>query len=113
MGFLPKLFACRQVTLTKPKAKKEGASADVVVIREVGGSMAPLWHSYIEPGLLRQLSYSVALFLNCFFTPTAKTRGVLYVVDASCPETIGAATIYLIELLGQPGLDLAQVAFLK
>lgn len=39
------------VTLTKPKAKKDSnAAAESVVIREVGGSMAPLWHSYIEPG---------------------------------------------------------------
>ena len=26
---------------------------DEVVVREVGGSMAPLWHSYIEPGKTR------------------------------------------------------------
>ncbi len=41
--------------------------------------------------------------------PQAKTRGVLYTVDASSPETVGAATIYLVDLLSQPGLDLAQV----
>ena len=50
--------------------------------------MAPLWPSYIESG---------------------KTKGVLYVVDASRPETIGAATIYLIELLNQPGLESSQI----
>jgi hypothetical protein len=59
-----------------------------VVIREVGGSMAPLWHTFIEPG---------------------KTRALLYVVNASSPETVGAATIHLIELLNQPGVEGAMV----
>lgn len=40
--------------------------------------MAPIWQSYIEPG---------------------KTNAILYVVDASSPETLGASTIHLIELL--------------
>jgi hypothetical protein len=44
----------------------------------VGGVMAPIWQSYIEPG---------------------KTNAILYVVDASSPETLGASTIHLIELL--------------
>lgn len=47
---------------------------DVVTVREVGGTLAPLWPSYIEPG---------------------RTRALLYVVDASAPETLGAATLHL------------------
>ena len=46
--------------------------------------MAPIWSSFVEPG---------------------KTRGVLYVVDASSPETIGAATVHFVELLGHPSLE--------
>ena len=57
---------------------------DCVTIREVGGALAPLWHSYIEPG---------------------RTRALLYVVDASAPEALGAATLHLVELLAQPGLE--------
>ena len=39
------------VQLTKTRRKKnQTLPPDVVTIREVGGKMAPLWHSYIEPG---------------------------------------------------------------
>ena len=87
------------VTLTPPgQNRKPGLSGgsglnqetepECVVVREVGGSMAPLWHSYIESG---------------------RTRAVLYVVDASSPETVGASTIHLVELLHRPGLEPAQV----
>lgn len=50
--------------------------------------MTPLLHSFIEPG---------------------KTKAILYVIDSSSPETLGAATIYLVELMAQPGLESSQV----
>jgi hypothetical protein len=37
------------------------------------------------------------------------TRGVLFVIDASSPETLGAATIHLLELLHLQDLRNAQV----
>lgn len=81
------------VTLTKQRVKKNQTLApDQVIVREVGGSMAPLWHTFVEPG---------------------KTKAILYVVDASSPETVGAATIYLIELLHNPCLEAAQVITVK
>ena len=46
--------------------------------------MAPIWPSYVEPG---------------------RTRGILYVVDSSSPETIGASTVRLVELLAHPSLE--------
>ena len=46
--------------------------------------MAPLWHTFVEPG---------------------KTRALLYVVDASSPETVGIATIHLVEMLHAPGIE--------
>ena len=46
--------------------------------------MAPLWHTFVEPG---------------------KTKALLYVVDASSPETIGISTIHLTELLHAPGVE--------
>ena len=55
-----------------------------MVLREVGGSMAPLWHTFVEPG---------------------KTRALLYVVDASSPETVGISTIHLVEMLHAPGIE--------
>ena len=45
--------------------------------------MAPIWQSYIEPG---------------------KTNAILYVVDASSPETLGTSTIHLIELLNHTSI---------
>ena len=54
-----------------------------MVIREVGGVMAPIWKSYIEPG---------------------KTNAILYVVDTSSPETLGASTIHLIDLLSHSSI---------
>ena len=67
----------------KPKGKSSGGNQvttpqEVVVIREVGGCMAPIWSSYVEPG---------------------RTNAIMYVVDASCPEKIATATIHLVELL--------------
>ena len=56
----------------------DASFSEVVIIREVGGVMAPIWQSYIEPG---------------------KTNAILYVVDASSPETLGTSTIHLLELL--------------
>ena len=47
--------------------------------------MAPIWSSYIEPG---------------------KTQ-VLYIIDSSAPEHIGAATIHLLELMAEPSLQSA------
>lgn len=58
------------------------------MVREVGGSMAPIWASFIESG---------------------KTKAVLYVVDASSPETIGASTVQLVELLSHPSLESSSV----
>ena len=34
---------------------------------------------------------------------------MLYVVDSSSPETIGASTLFLVDLLRQPGLESAHV----
>ena len=45
--------------------------------------MAPIWQSYVEPG---------------------KTNAILYVVDASSPETLGTSTIHLIELLNHTSI---------
>ena len=45
--------------------------------------MAPIWKSYIEPG---------------------KTNAILYVVDTSSPETLGASTIHLIDLLSHSSI---------
>ena len=61
-----------------------GVPEEKAVVREVGGAMAPIWSSFVEPG---------------------KTHAILYVVDASSPETIAAATIHLVELLAHPSLD--------
>jgi hypothetical protein len=33
--------------------------------------------------------------------PTGKTKGILYVVDTSAPESIGNSTVHLVELLAQ------------
>ena len=49
--------------------------------------MAPLWHTFVEPG---------------------KTRALLYVVDASSPETVGIATIHLVEMLHAPGIEVRE-----
>ena len=66
------------------KGKAGDASiSEIVVIREVGGVMAPIWKSYIEPG---------------------KTNAILYVVDTSSPETLGASTIHLIDLLSHSSI---------
>ena len=46
----------------------------MIFVREVGGSMAPLWKNMIESG---------------------KTQ-IIYCVDASAPERVGQATINLI-----------------
>ncbi len=46
--------------------------------------MAPIWSSFVEPG---------------------KTKAVLYVVDTSSPETIGASTVQFVELLNHPSLE--------
>ena len=61
----------------------DGSISEIVVIREVGGVMAPIWKSYIEPG---------------------KTNAILYVVDTSSPETLGASTIHLIDLLSHSSI---------
>ena len=67
------------IIFTAKKGNPGDASfSEVVIIREVGGVMAPIWQSYIEPG---------------------KTNAILYVVDASSPETLGTSTIHLLELL--------------
>ena len=67
------------IIYTAKKGNPGDASfSEVVIIREVGGVMAPIWQSYIEPG---------------------KTNAILYVVDASSPETLGTSTIHLLELL--------------
>ena len=55
-----------------------------VTVREIGGTMAPIWSSFVESG---------------------RVSAVMYVVDASSPETIGTATIHLVELLAHPSLD--------
>lgn len=68
------------VTLTRIRMKKnQTLPPEEVVIREVGGTLAPIWHSYVESGAM---------------------KGILYLVDASNPETIGASTLYMIELIG-------------
>jgi len=46
--------------------------------------MAPIWSSFVESG---------------------RISAVLYVVDSSSPETIGTATVHLVELLANPSLD--------
>ena len=72
------------------KVKGEGAQdqpPDVVSIREIGGTMAPIWKNMVESG---------------------KTQ-IIYCVDASAPEKIGNATINLVELLHQPSLQTAPV----
>lgn len=61
-----------------------GGPEEKTMVREVGGAMAPIWSSFVEPG---------------------KTRAVLYVVDSSSPETIGSATVHFVELLGHPSLE--------
>lgn len=42
------------MTLSRPSAKKKSGSfpTESIVVREVGGAMAPLWTSYVEPGML-------------------------------------------------------------
>lgn len=72
------------VNLIRPRLKKnQTAPPDSVVVREVGGTLAPLWHTYIEPG---------------------RTKAILYTVDSSSPECIGAATIHLVDLIHRPGV---------
>ena len=46
--------------------------------------MAPIWSSFVESG---------------------RVSGVLYVIDSSSPETIGTATVHLVELLSHTSLD--------
>ncbi len=55
-----------------------------VVVREIGGAIAPLWRAYTEAG---------------------STKAILYVVDASAPEKIGSSTIHLVELLAEFKLE--------
>ncbi|XP_023329318.1 ADP-ribosylation factor-like protein 16 [Eurytemora carolleeae] len=62
---------------------KKPELADSVRVREIGGTMSPLWGNFVEAG---------------------RTQ-VIYVVDVSAPEKIGPATIDLIELLNQPALQ--------
>ena len=38
--------------------------------------------------------------------------GIMFVVDSSCPEHIGAATIHLVELLNYPGIDTSTTSVL-
>ncbi|CAB4068767.1 unnamed protein product [Lepeophtheirus salmonis] len=57
---------------------------DIIVVREIGGTMVQLWPSFIEP---------------------INTRGILYVIDASEPESLGKATIHLLEFLNHPNLN--------
>merc|ERR1712045_303034 len=78
------------VAVKKSKGDDQNTPPDVVSLREVGGSMAPLWKNMIESG---------------------KTQ-IIYCVDASSPERIGAATINLVELLHQPALQSAPVLIL-
>lgn len=54
-----------------------------VLVREVGGSMAPLWKNFLEP------------------SASNSHRALLYVVDVSAPEKIGSSTIHLVEILFQ------------
>ena len=65
--------------MKKGKQGGEAPPPEVVTVRELGGVMAPIWNSYIQSG---------------------KTKAILYVVDTSSPESLGASTIQLIELLG-------------
>ncbi len=55
-----------------------------VIVREIGGAVAPLWKSYVDCGT---------------------SKAILYVVDASAPEMIGSATIHLVELLADFKLE--------
>ena len=71
------------VILVKKGKQGDASFSEVVIIREVGGVMAPIWQSYVEPG---------------------KTNAILYVVDASSPETLGTSTIHLIELLNHTSI---------
>jgi len=60
-----------------------GEIEERVTVREIGGSMSPIWNSMVEPG---------------------RTQ-ILYCVDSSDPMMIGAATISLIQLLHHPALQ--------
>lgn len=62
-----------------------GQEEDHAYIREVGGAMAPIWSSSV--------------------VESGKTKAVLYVVDSSSPENIGASTVHLVELLSHPALE--------
>ena len=55
-----------------------------MIVREIGGSISPLWKSYLDSG---------------------SPKAILYVVDASAPEMIGSSTIHLVELLSDFKLD--------
>ena len=79
-------FKCNSIyyiSLASKGKAGDGTISEIVVIREVGGVMAPIWKSYIEPG---------------------KTNAILYVVDTSSPETLGASTIHLIDLLSHSSI---------
>ena len=69
--------------VVKKGQQGDASPSEVVIIREVGGVMAPIWSSYIEPG---------------------KTNAILYVVDTSSPETLGSSTIHLLDLLSHSSI---------
>ena len=86
--------------VTIQRANEGDLPPDTVNVREIGGessgidkltiaagSMSPIWKNMVESG---------------------KTQ-ILYCVDSSAPERIGAATINLIELLHTPALQAAPV----
>merc|ERR1711997_546191 len=72
------------VTQCSRYKQNKGIPEDKFCFREVGGSMAQIWSSFVEPG---------------------RTKAVLYVVDSSAPEAIGQSTINLVELLCHQKLD--------
>lgn len=68
---------------------KVKGTRQTVELREVGGSMVPLWRQFI-----------------------ARCEVLLYVVDASTPSTIGGAVMTLLDTLAQPGMKKKPVLIL-
>ena len=99
------------VTLTRRLRGSGGgrdAPTEVCVVREVGGSMASLWHSYVE-GHSQQIKGLLFTVKKSGYLHNHVTPNIFVQVDSTRPEGVGTATIHLLELLNRPGVTSLQV----
>lgn len=66
-----------------PRSNSKVEPSNFVDIRELGGALAPNWESYIKTT----------------FKPTTKEASLVYLIDASNPQSISEAGIHLVDCL--------------